>query len=410
MKIKLVSFSDTGGGAARAAYRTHKALIANNINSSMMVDEFRSGDWTVTKPWGKFGGYLRKLRPLVAAIFTKLLKTKNPVLHSPAVLPSSLHKKLNESDADVINLHWINSEMMSIQDISKIKKPLVWTLHDMWAFCGAEHYSDDFRWRDGYKSNNRPAHEKGFDLNRFVWRMKKKWKNPIHIVVPSQWLSDCVRQSFLMRDWPVSVIPNPIDIDIWKPINSKDARSILGLPLDVPLLLFGAIGGGDDPRKGYDLLIAALQIIKNEIPRLELVVFGQSAPRYVDGFGFKIHYVGHLYDDISLRVLYSAADVMVVPSRMEAFGQTASEAQSCGTPVVAFKVTGLLDVVEHEVTGYLANPFDVNSLATGIKWVLQDIQRLSCLSKSSRERAVRLWSYEKVASSYKELFIKLIKN
>ena len=87
------------------------------------------------------------------------LKTKNPILHSPSFLSSSWVKKINSSDADIVNLHWVQHEMLSVSDISKIKKPLVWTLHDMWGFCGAEHISWDKRWLDGYNVDNRPNYE-----------------------------------------------------------------------------------------------------------------------------------------------------------------------------------------------------------------------------------------------------------
>ena len=102
---------------------------------------------------------------------------------------------INSSDADVVNLHWVQAEMLSIADISRIAKPLVWTLHDMWAFSGAEHCAWDNRWRDGYRRNNRPKHERGFDLNRWAWQRKRKyWRRPMQIVCPSQWLADCGRQ------------------------------------------------------------------------------------------------------------------------------------------------------------------------------------------------------------------------
>ena len=144
-----------------------------------------------------------------------------------------------------------------------------------------------------------------------------------------------------MGDWPFTVIPYPIDLNVWAPCDQAQARALLGLPADRPLVLFGAIGGSADPRKGADLLLEALQRLHSQVAgtpleQLELVVFGQSRPAQPPNLGFPIHYSGHLHDHLSLRLLYVAADVMVVPSRQEAFGQTASEAQACGTPVVAF--------------------------------------------------------------------------
>jgi glycosyltransferase involved in cell wall biosynthesis len=158
--------------------------------------------------------------------------------------------------------------------------------------------------------------EAGFDLNRWTWNRKRKhWQRPMHIVTPSHWLANCVRESELMRDWPVSIVPNPIDTDRWKPMYQTTARSLLGLPVDAPLLLFGAMGGGRDPRKGFDLLLDALAHLRAEREDLHLVVFGQLAPREPPDLGFTIHYTGHLNDDLSLRALYSAADVLVMSAR-----------------------------------------------------------------------------------------------
>lgn len=226
----------------------------------------------------------------------------------------------------------------------------------------------------------------------------------MHIVTPSRWLADCVRESPLMCDWPVSVIPNPIDTERWRPIDQTLARVLLGLPNNVPLLLFGAMGGSRDPRKGFDLLQAALQHLRGQIQGLELVVFGQLRPKDPPDLRFPVHYTGHLHDDLSLRVLYSAADALVVPSRVDNLPNTGVEAMACGTPVVAFDVCGLPDIVVHGQTGYLARPFDSEDLALGILWVLGDAERGAALGRAARARAEREFSYERVAAMYTEVY------
>jgi len=312
---------------------------------------------------------------------------------------------LNQAGADVIHLQWVQGEMMSIADIGRLQQPVVWTLHDMWGFCGAEHYTEDFRWRDGYLRNNRPSHESGFDLNRWTWRRKMKlWRLPMHIVTPSHWLADCVRQSVMMRNWPVSVIHNAIDTEAWRPIDKALARRILRLPTDVPLLLFGAIFGTRAPRKGFDLLRNALDHLRGELPGLELVIVGQLAPRESMNLGFPIHYTGHLHDDVSLNLFYSAADAVIVPSRQDNLPNSGVEALACGTPVVAFNTGGLPDIVEHEKTGYLARPFDTLDLASGIRWVLDGVERRLSLSTESRKAAVARFSYPVIAEQYLQLY------
>jgi glycosyltransferase involved in cell wall biosynthesis len=407
MKVAIVNYLDINGGAARAAYRIHHTLRKSGIDSQMLVNVAASGDWTVQGPTRKWAKAIGRIRPQLATPLRQLLRTGNPIIYSPAVVPSRWPERMNASDADVVHLHWVQCEMLSIADIGRIRKPVVWTLHDMWAFCGAEHYTTDHRWRDGYRRDNRPTHESGFDLNRFTWQRKRKhWRRPLQIVCPSQWLADCVRTSALMHDWPVAVVPNPIDTDLWQPIDQRLARQLLDLPQDCTLLLFGAMGGGNDSRKGIDLLLAALPQLQSEpiLQNLQLLVFGQLAPQSPPKLGFPVHYTGHLHDDLSLRALYSAADAFVLPSRQDNLPNTGIEAHACGTPVVAFNTGGLPDIVADRVTGALADPFEPASLAAAIHWVLQDPQRRRALGAAARERAERLWAPARVAGLYAEVY------
>jgi glycosyltransferase involved in cell wall biosynthesis len=208
----------------------------------------------------------------------------------------------------------------------------------------------------------------------------------------------------MMRNWPVSVIHNAIDTEAWRPIDKALARRILRLPADVPLLLFGAIFGTRAPRKGFDLLRNALDHLRGELPGLELVIVGQLAPRESMNLGFPIHYTGHLHDDVSLNLFYSAADAVIVPSRQDNLPNSGVEALACGTPVVAFNTGGLPDIVEHEKTGYLARPFDTLDLASGIRWVLDGVERRLSLSTESRKAAVARFSYPVVAEQYMQLY------
>ena len=405
MKVVHLNYSDSIGGAARAALRIHHAARGAGIDSSLVVNRAALADPTVIGPATVPGRLLAKSRRILADPWRSLLKGGSPGLHSPACIPSRWANRLNASATDLVHLHWINCEMMSIADIGRLTKPVVWTLHDMWAFCGAEHYTDGCRWREGYAATNRPPHESGFDLDCWTWQRKQRhWLRPLQIVTPSRWLADCVAQSALMGDWPVTVIPNPIDTELWRPVDKLLARQRLNLPPSTPILLFGALGGDEDPRKGFDLLREALQHLRGRVNGLELIVFGQLSPSQDTSLGFPVRHTGYLHDDEKLQLLYSAADAVAVPSRLEAFGQTASEAHACGTPVVAFKTGGLADIVAHRQTGYLAKPFDVQDLATGIEWVLDARANAQDLGSAARERACLLWNAPVVARQYAELY------
>jgi len=406
MRVIHLNHSDIVGGAARAAYRIHHALRTSGLHSRMWVNDASAGDWTVEGPRSKTEKAGARIRARAVKPVLKTLKTGNPILHSLQVFPSAWVRRINSSDADIVHLHWVQGEMLSVRDIGRITKPIVWTLHDMWAFCGAEHFTEDGRWREGYLRGNRPAHEAGFDLNRWTWNRKRRhWQTPIQVVTPSRWLADCVSQSALFRNWPVAVVPNTIDTDRWKPIPKAFARELLGLPAEVPLVLFGAMNGVRDPHKGFDLLQAALKQLRSApgAKGLELAIFGQLAPKNAPDLGLPVHYVGHLHDDPSLRALYSSADVMVIPSRQDNLPNTGVESLACGTPVVGFDTCGMPDIVRHEKTGYLAKAFDTGSLAAMILRVLNHPDPVA-LSNHAREYADEVFGGNVVAKKYMEVY------
>ena len=167
--------------------------------------------------------------------------------------------------------------------------------------------------------------------------------------------------------------------------------------------------GIPDTRKGSDLLPEALQRLRSQVAgtpldQLELVVLGQSPPAQSPDLGFKVHYSGRLHDDLSLRLLYAAADLFVIPSRQDNLPNTSLDAHASGAPVVAFATCGLVNIVEDRVTGALAEPFDSGSLAAAIRWVLEDPQRRRDLGAEARQRAERLWDPARVASLYVEVY------
>jgi glycosyltransferase involved in cell wall biosynthesis len=429
LNILHVNASDIGGGAARAAYRIHRSLVdhggGHGLQSQMRVISQLTDDPSVIGgPPTVEGPIGRRVRPRLARRARRGFRTGNPTLHSIAWPSTGLGRELQlrhqQGLADLVHLHWLGDATLSIEEIGRLPMPLVWTLHDQWAFCGAEHYtsppqpgesaSSDERFAVGYALSGRPSHEAGPDLNGRTWlRKRRAWRHPIQIVCPSTWLASCARRSALMGEWPISVIPHPLDLATWEPLDQRQARALGQLPQDRPLVLFGAMGGNADPRKGADLLLEALQwlraqVIGTPLEQLELVVFGQGRPAHPPDLGFPIHYSGRMHDDISLRLLYAAADVMVVPSLQEAFGQTASEAHACGTPVVAFRTGGLVDIVDDHITGALAEPIDPSSLAAAIRWVLADPERRRQLGAAARQRAERFWDPARVAGLYAEVY------
>lgn len=416
MKVLLLNKSDTAGGAARAVYRLHRSYLENSIASTLKVGIKNSDDWTVKGFSKKNNKVLNKIKSHLSSKFMKLQSSENNNLHSPAIFPSGLVNEINKSDYDVVQLNWVCGEFLSIEDIGRINKPLVWRLSDMWPFSGAEHYDAEEssnRWKEGYSQYNRPINHKGLDIDRWVWSRKKRaWQDQkIHIVTPSQWMSKCVRNSYLMKNWPVEVIPTPINMKKYRPWGKEISRKIMGLSQSAKLILFGAMGGTKDQRKGSDLLQEALKKLSVKSDSLiEGVIFGQTIPEKEPDFGIPINWMGHVNDDETLGLLYSACDVMVVPSRQDNLPQTAIEAQASGCPLVAFNISGMPDALLHKETGYLANAFDTDDLAHGINWIILNNERNSRLSENARDRALELWSPEIIVSKYLDVYRRVIHN
>jgi len=409
MKPLILSTSDLEGGASRAAYRLHQGFGAVGVASQMLVRARYSSDRNVIAE----KSLLTKLGPQMNNI--PLRHYPNRSLFSPQWFPDNLARKVAQLNPDVVNLHWICNGFLKIETLAKLKKPLFWTLQDMWAFTGGCHYNEGcerYTHSCGYCPQLKSNKEK--DLSRSVWQRKfKAWQNiNLTVVTPSTWMADCVRASSLFQNRRVEVIPFCLDTEKYQPIAPQIARKLLNLPPDKKLVLFGALAATVDQRKGFHLLHPALKKLSQEgwQNKIELVVFGASEPERAPNFGFKVHYLGSFQDDLSLAIIYSAADVMIVPSLQESFGQTASEALACGTPVVAFNATGLKDIVDHQENGYLAQPYEVEDLAEGIAWVLGDEERYLGLRDRARQKAITSFPLERQAKEYLSLFAEVLQD
>jgi glycosyltransferase involved in cell wall biosynthesis len=403
-RILHLSTYDANGGAARAAYALHRAMVAEGLDSTMRVAVKTVDDPTVQgPPSSRFGKFARA--QFADRQLWKLQKSSRKTWRSPARFSTITADEINRSPYDVINLHWVTDGFLSIKEIGKIEKPIVWSLYDMWPFAGTEHYGADepnARWRWGYTKANRPADESGFDLDRSTWELKSKfWANPMAIVPASSWLEDSVRASALMRHWSVTRIPHVVDSREFYPIPMNDARTVLQLPLGIPLILFLASAGIHDARKGWDLLDSALSRLATTHPDAEVVIVGPEDITYRNQHGVKVHWRGPIAGNEILRLHYNAATITVVPSREDNMPLTAMEAQSCGRPVVAFHIGGLPDIVEHGASGVLAPPFDIKALAEAVNTALFHSHEMG---SSARERALNTWSESVVTRSYLSIY------
>jgi glycosyltransferase involved in cell wall biosynthesis len=315
--------------------------------------------------------------------------------------------------ADLVHLHWVAGGFLNVGALPRLRLPMLWTLHDMWAFTGGCHYDAGCgRYRDRCGSCPTLGSRLGLDLSRWVWVRKRRAyrRLPFAVVAPSRWLAAEAKRSTLLSDARIEVVPNGLDVDRFRPIARALARDVLGLPADRHLILFGAVGATSDPRKGFKYLqqaLAAMSATWREA-RLTAVVFGASQPSVAPQFGMPSVYMGTLADDLSLALLYSAVDVFVAPSTQENLSNTVMEALACGTPCVAFDLGGMPDMIEHERNGWLARSLDASDLATGIRWVLENTSRHQLLSVRAREKTVQEFELRAVAHRYRSLYAELL--
>jgi glycosyltransferase involved in cell wall biosynthesis len=306
-------------------------------------------------------------------------------------------------------LFWINSGFMKIETLKKFKKPVVWTLHDMWPFTGGCHYDAECgRFKQACGKCPILSTGKEHDLSRQIWERKRKsWNEiPIVVVATSHWLAEMARSSSLFKDQRIEVVPNGIDTDRYKPLEKRAAREAYGLPQDKHLILFSAFSATTDLRKGNQLLVPALKKMAQAGwgEKTELMIIGASEPVSPPDLGMKVHYMGSLHDEISQVLLYSAADISVAPSMQENLSNTVMESLACGTPVAAFNIGGMPDMLEHQGSGYLVRPFESDDLAAGMVWMLEDKARRDMLSRRARQTVVERYALKTVANRYLAIY------
>jgi glycosyltransferase involved in cell wall biosynthesis len=409
MKSLLVSSFDIEGGAARAAYRLHQGLQSIGLHSQMLVQEKSSNDNSVIAPTTRLAEGISRMKLTFDALPLKLYRQRDSTTFSIQWFPDGIISKISQLEPDIINLHWTNEAFVQVETIAKLNKPVVWSLHDMWAFTGGCHYSQVCdRYIKSCGACPQLHSSKNWDLSRWIWQRKAKaLRNPnLTIVAFSSWLAKCASSSSLFKDLRVELIPNGIDTTKYRAIERQVARELLQLPQDKHLVLFGSLKATSDKRKGFHLLQPALQDLSKSgwHDELELLILGASQPENPPDFGFKVHYLGTLSDDLALALVYSAADVFVLPSTQENLANTVMEALACGIPCVAFNIGGMPDMIEHQKNGYLAQPYKIEDLAQGIAWVLENGERHQKLSHRSREKVEQEFTLELQAYRYLSLF------
>ncbi len=418
MKITIVNTSDIRGGAAIAALRLFKALREKLPETRMLVMEKLTSTKNITGQnssfWKRIFIRLRFSFELISVIIRSESKDRW-FAFSPANFGQSIANLPEIRNADIIHLHWINNGFLSLKGIRKLfdtGKPIVWTLHDMWPFTGGCHYSGSCT---NFMKNcgNCPFLKFPADKDLSFQIHRKKIKIYAHgnisFIAVSNWMAENARKSSIIGKCRIEVIPNPIDIDIYKPADMLSMRDELGLPRNKFLIISGA-ANLKDKRKGFVFLMQALRQIKESRPDISesygLITFGKSSD--VFDSPVPVYPQTYLKDDHSIARLYQIADVFVLPTLEDNLPGTIMESLACGTPVVAFNTGGIPDLVDHKATGYLAELKNVNDLISGIYWV-ENHPEIYKIRENCRRKVIVNYSPEVITEKYTNFYKSLLK-
>jgi glycosyltransferase involved in cell wall biosynthesis len=414
VKVVHVNADDVAGGAARAAHRLHEGLRRQGHDSCLFVSRKRSHDPTVVV-----------LRPSVR--FTARLRRRlagrwidGRLAHYTSSCPPGYERFHGERtafgaelvaqlpSADVVNLHWIAGFVDYRAFFGRVPQhtPVVWTLHDMNPFTGGCHYDLGCgRYAEGCGSCPQLGSSRQEDLSHQVFQRKRRIFERIdagrlHLVALNDWMAAEVKRSVLLRRFPVTVIPNSLDTEVFAPRERALARDVLGLPRDARVVLFVATSI-HNRRKGFALLTRALAGLQ-DTDDLCLLSLGAGQPGADPGIPH-VH-LGVVENERLLSLVYSAADLFVIPSLQDNLPNTVLEALACGVPVVGFEVGGIPDMIQHGVTGLLVPAADAEAMGRAVRHLLEDESSRAEMADRGRRVAADEYALEVQALRYARLY------
>jgi glycosyltransferase involved in cell wall biosynthesis len=382
MKPLLFNTTDKGG-AATACIRLHNALIKNQIDSKLQL--LYKSDYSIQNSFlfsdllGN-NSFQKKLTNKVKRILSEFwlyketsakeeffLKNRSKELELFSFLNSNYDLTKSElyKNCDIVNLHWVSGFLDFASFFKKNTKPVVWTLHDMNAFSGGEHYNEKYIGIDekGYPIKRNISNE---EKNIFHSILSQKQRvienvNNLHIVTPSDWLNNESKNSDLFSRYPTTTIPYSLDCNVFKPCDKHFARELFGLPKDKIIILFVA-DNIHNKRKGLDYLLKAIPFISQK--DVHFCAVGSNC--YNEEKNENLSVLGKIYDERLMSLAYSAADVFVIPSVMDNLPNTVLESLACGTPVIGFPVGGIPEMIDNRVNGLLCSEISVPALVEAL--------------------------------------------
>jgi len=372
MKIKVLhivggSFND---GAYKGANILHRALLKLNIESKLLNDTPPKNNQNNIKNFDKSIVYINNsfFKKLINNIFILLEKVlKSIYLPSPrstftlGFFGFDITKIKEYKNTDIVHIHWLNQGFIKLKSLSKINKPVVWTMRDMWPFTGGSHYNMDFK---KYESSY---------LSKKIQNVKKNnYNKNFQFVAISDWLKNEAEKSHVLKEFNIKRIYNNIDTKNFKIINQDKARSILKISTKKQIILYGA-QNPQSKRKGWNIFVETLK--KLDKSKYFLLIFGKFwSQETLEDIGIEYKNLGFVDNKKKLNIAYSSADFFIATSIQEAFGKTWAEAMACETPVICFENTPASEIIDHKINGYIVKNFDSEKLLDGIHWLSKEIK------------------------------------
>ncbi|MBE9109128.1 glycosyltransferase family 4 protein [Nodosilinea sp. LEGE 07298] len=400
MKVLHINQSDTLGGAAIAGYRLHSALLKQGLDSKLFVGHKKTDDQRVAQvprhEW--FESQLQRFTHRAGFNYVNHISSFN------------IPKHPFFAAADILNFHNLHNSYFSYLAIPRLttQKPAVFTLHDMWSFTGHCAYSYDCsKWQTGCGQCPYPKTYPGIrhDSTHWVWKLKD-WvynRSNLTIVTPSRWLTAQAKASLLGR-FPVHHIPNGVDPDVYQPLDRELCRTALGIPAEKRVLLFSAVDL-TDLRKGGDLLVKALSQLPATLKQdCLLLTLGNPFKQLATSLDIPLMNLGYVSSDRLKSVAYSAADLSLFPTRADNLPLVLQESMSCGTPMVSFDIGGVPDLVRPGITGYLAQPEDIDGFGKGIADLLSDNEKCQAMRRDCRRITLEEYTLDLQAKRYQHLY------
>ncbi len=406
MKVVHISTGYNHGGAAIACKRLVVAQRENGIDATILTQE--RGDFPdhVTSVTRTLLAEKLNFFRLAWEKFVYLFYQSSGTLrfqYSIANMGIDVSKRTEVKNADIIHLHWINAGFISIKGLKKLinlNKPVVWTLHDIWPLTGGCHITGQCKQFKNNCFNCFYLRKESMSLSVKLQQKKMAvYNNSINFVSPSRWQEKRAKSSLVFGSNKMVRIPNSIN-RINSAFTKLECRRRLGLIEQSKIILFGAFNT-QDRHKGMKYLIRALEKMPSN-DEIVLVIFGKRSHLF-DNVPFRVHSIGYVSNEIEMIQAYNAADLFVTPSIEDNLPNTILESFSVGTPVVAFNIGGIPDIIDHKKNGYLARSKDINDFAKGMLWCL-DPKNNSFLSANAIQKIDSIFSPEKVAKQFYDYY------